>query len=585
MKTKKQPRFTKWRVIATIILIFLTCSKISADTHYVSHLGTGAVPPYTNWATATPIIQNAVDVATSGDTVLVANGVYDEGERVTPGYALSNRVVITKNITVRSASGPANTIILGAPTPGGGHGNDAIRCVYMEAGTLEGFTVSNGWTRAISATWLYDDSGGGIFLANGSVATNCVVTGNFAYYAGGGVACNPGCELVSSTIISNRADTDSGGGAICYQGGVIRNSTFTGNSAPKYGGGAYCFYGGVVSNCTFIANSCLNGGGAMLYHGGEAVNCTFSSNTATYGGGVYCTSGGMVHRSIITGNKAAHGGGAYCWTGGTLKSCLITGMNVASKGAGVFCYKGGNINNCTISGNNANSYGGGVFCYNGGFVLNSVIYYNAAIIDGANWHSDIAQVRFSQCCTTPTNSPCFGSGNLPDAPLFKDQGAGNYHLTKASPCIDVGFFQSWMTSAMDLDGNPRIHNGKVDIGAYEYLSGKIPVTSPNWKLKNKKKGVLNGKPITPLLRSYLTNGYGMGIWNLETDSNVDGPRQLTSKNKKETVWVFKDKTDKTAKIIYSEKYKKKKDIYKTKLKYVLQGQIPESNMVYIAPLE
>ncbi len=123
------------------------------------------------------------------------------------------------------------------------------------------------------------------------------------------------------------------------------------------------------------------------------------------------------------------------------------------------------------------------------------------------------------------------------------------------------------------------------MGAYEYLSGKIPVTSSRWKLKNKKKGALKGKPITPLLRSHLTNGYGVGIWNLETDSNVDGPRQLTAKNKKETVWIFKDKTDKTAKIIYSEKHNAKKDIYKTKLKYVLQGQIPESNMVYIAPLE
>ncbi len=113
----------------------------------------------------------------------------------------------------------------------------------------------------------------------------------------------------------------------------------------------------------------------------------------------------------------------------------------------------------------------------------------------------------------------------------------------------------------------------------------VEVISPEWKLKNKKKGVLKGKEIDPRLYSYLTNGYGIGLWNLSTDANVDGPRQLTAKNKKETVWVFKDKADKTAKIVYSEKYKKKKDIYKTKLKYVLQGGIPESNQVYMTPLE
>ena len=117
------------------------------------------------------------------------------------------------------------------------------------------------------------------------------------------------------------------------------------------------------------------------------------------------------------------------------------------------------------------------------------------------------------------------------------------------------------------------------------ISHWVPVTSLEWKLKNKKKGVLKGKSILPLLKQYLTNGYGMGIWNLETDTNVDGPRQLTAKNKQETVWIFKDKTDKTAKIIYSEKYNKKKDSYKTKLKYILQGGIPVSNMVYVTPLE
>jgi len=116
------------------------------------------------------------------------------------------------------------------------------------------------------------------------------------------------------------------------------------------------------------------------------------------------------------------------------------------------------------------------------------------------------------------------------------------------------------------------------------ISHWVHVTSPEWKLKNKKKGVLKGKPISPLLKQYLTKGYGMGIWNLETDANVDGPRQLTAKNKKETVWIYKNKADKTAKIIYKEKYNKKKDTYKTKLKYILQGGIPESNMVYMTPI-
>ena len=44
---------------------------------------------------------------------------------------------------------------------------------------------------------------------------------------------------------------------------------------------------------------------------------------------------------------------------------------------------------------------------------------------------------------------------------------GNYRLQSGSPSIDVGT-NEWVFTTTDLDGNARIVNRIVDIGAYEY---------------------------------------------------------------------------------------------------------------------
>jgi hypothetical protein len=52
---------------------------------------------------------------------------------------------------------------------------------------------------------------------------------------------------------------------------------------------------------------------------------------------------------------------------------------------------------------------------------------------------------------------------MTNAPLL----SGSYHLQSNSPCIYSGK-NSYVNSTNDLDGNPRIVGGTVDIGAYEY---------------------------------------------------------------------------------------------------------------------
>ena len=458
--------FTKGGIPAISLLIFLACSKILADTHYVSQTGSNS-PPYTNWATAAHIFQNAVNAAESNDIVLVADGVYDSGGALTPSYGLSNRVMINKPIEVRSVNGPEVTSIVGK----GPVGSSSVRCVYLTNGAfLTGFTLKNGYADSLS---------GGVCLDHGCVVSNCVITGcerrgALLYWDG----------LLTDCVVSN----NSYGGVFISRNGRVDGCTISDNfSTNRYGkgGGVYISMDGVVERCLISGNRLTGerseGGG--VYFGQEPTftgwavvrfSTIVGNSAGLEGGGVRITGNeydwALVDNCTICSNSVGeYGGGVSFWYGGRVNDCRIF-ENTAGIGGGGFYFfadlfnpiQHGEARNCTIVNNNA-QYGGGIG-NNGarGDVYNSIIYFNNAP-NYTNYYQ--FYIVFQSCCSEPQPP---GTGNIGGYPLFQDIYSADYHLLKMSPCIDTG--NNALTNGLgmfDLDGLPRILGATVNMGCYE----------------------------------------------------------------------------------------------------------------------
>ena len=63
-----------------------------------------------------------------------------------------------------------------------------------------------------------------------------------------------------------------------------------------------------------------------------------------------------------------------------------------------------------------------------------------------------------------------GTGNIDDDPQFKNPDSLNYRLSDTSPCINTGTPDTTglHLPLWDLDGNPRIYGGRIDMGCYEW---------------------------------------------------------------------------------------------------------------------
>ncbi|MHC4676153.1 MAG: right-handed parallel beta-helix repeat-containing protein, partial [Planctomycetota bacterium] len=417
------------------------------------------------------------------------------------------------SLHVVTSSGTNPTAVLDGFTITAGAAYGVSSSEYFNSGG--GVYNELGSPTLINCIFYYNYSGGqggGMYNNNGNpTLINCSFIENYTGSHGGGIYNDQSSPVLLNCIFrSNSALSLSSGGGMCndYNSSpTVTNCTFTNNSANSGGGMDNWHSSPKLTNCIFRGNSAWAGSGGGMYNGWSSptlIDCTFRDNSG--GGMSNYESSPMLTNCIFRGNSAKYyidpigtfgsGGGlsntensnpiltnctflgnyAYYYGGGmeigrlsnpTLINCIFRGNTAGLSGGGVVIdefYSSITLIGCTFSGNVAIN-GNSIAC-DSFFAFNVVNVTNCIIWDGYNaiWNNDSSTINISY---SDIEGNWLGQGNIELNPLLTPDG----HLKADSPCINAGDpnFVPHPNAPNDIDGEDRIINGRVDIGADELL--------------------------------------------------------------------------------------------------------------------
>ena len=257
----------------------------------------------------------------------------------------------------------------------------------------------------------------------------------------------------SDTVLEGFTITGGTGMRIISSSPTITNCMFIGTGIDTKWGGIfnYLYSNPTITNCLFIGNTADGGGGIgnFNFSNPTITNCMFLGNIADYGGGISNSSSSpKITNCMFIGNTADGGGAISCDSGSapTITNCTFS-KNTAYIGA-IYMWANDNssptITNCILWGD-----------------------FSAEIVGSAT-------VTYSN-----VQGGWQGEGNIELDPLFVNPSLNDFHLLADSPCIDAGDPTDDYTGQIDIDGESRVMNGRVDIGADECSEPPCPPPPPH----------------------------------------------------------------------------------------------------------
>jgi len=371
-------------------------------------------------------VQAGINAANNGDVVLVAPGTYFE-----------NINFLGKAIAVKSSAGSKVTII------DGGHANSVVTFDTGEGlkSLLHGFTIQNG---------------------------------NSSFY-GGGILVNFASPTITGNVINNNAACVGGGISLVASAALVQSSTISNNN---------------LSNCIGGDGGGISVGGAAATGGPQIIGNAIENNTSSGDGAGLSLNGAVsttLKNNIIRNNVVTFGSGGALWivndTNAVPVQNLIYG-NIASQGSGIyFSLPFGEHNlvlvNNTIVGTSSSALGSAVYAT--GF-YDLVQFYNNLLIGTSGTSALYCDNSYDQTPPTLTNNDGYSAngtgiagacssqngqpGNLSVDPTFDSD--TNFHVKAGSRIIGAGDVSAPDLPTKDLSAGPRIVNGKIDMGVYEY---------------------------------------------------------------------------------------------------------------------
>ncbi len=371
------------------------------------------------WKKAFLNIQDALDVAVAGDTILVAEGIYkSDGDR-TASCELKGGVNLYGGYA--------------------GYGN-----INQDERNLEKYpTVISGDLNENDMSMLYRDdnsyqvvraigTGSEAIVLDGFIIEAGQADGPAFFNSGGGIyASGINLTLIRCTIANNIAGM--GGGIFCENGTLsMLNCMVTGNKSFIYGGALYSYSTNAdMTNCLVAGNSSeqaeIFGGSAVFNLGGDMTisNCTIADNLAPNGMAIASFTW-FLPKSVdfIVNNSILYNGGNEIFTNHvTGVSVFNTDIQDGWAGTG-----SGNIDTNPL------------FAENGFWGLDEM------------WNDGDYQLQES--------SPCIDQGD-------------NLLLPKDVADLD-GDSDTIELLPVDINDTDRIKNDIVDMGAYESESSYTP---------------------------------------------------------------------------------------------------------------